>query len=126
MAEFQYLLDSDICIYLLKDFSPTLTAKVAAQGSGSLCISSISLAEIAVGYGNRVFNAPELRSFLGQIPAVAFDERAAKIFGALPFRRGKFDRLIAAHALSLDVVVVTNNEADFADVPGLRTENWAG
>jgi tRNA(fMet)-specific endonuclease VapC len=42
----------------------------------------------------------------------------------LPFRRASYDRLIAAHALSLDLTLITNNEGDFADVPGLRVENW--
>ena len=42
----------------------------------------------------------------------------------LPFKRARFDRLLAAHALSLGVTIITNNESDFADVPGLTVENW--
>ena len=42
----------------------------------------------------------------------------------LPFKRARFDRLLAAHALSLGVTIITNNEADFADVPELAVENW--
>src|SRR3546814_17227019 len=65
-----------------------------------------------------------LEAFLAAIPLVPFDESAARAYSKLPFRRARFDRLLAAHALSLDVVVITNNEGDFADVPGLRIENW--
>lgn len=62
--------------------------------------------------------------FLAKFPVVAFDETAARAFARVSFRRGKLDRLIAAHALALDIVLITNNERDFADVPGLRTEDW--
>lgn len=62
--------------------------------------------------------------FLGKFPVVPFDEAAARAYARVPFRRGKLDRLIAAHALALDIVLVTNNERDFADVPGLKTEDW--
>ena len=53
-----------------------------------------------------------------------FDEEAAKAYAKLTFRRGSFDRLIAAHALSLGLTVVTNNERDFSDIVGLKIENW--
>jgi tRNA(fMet)-specific endonuclease VapC len=54
-----------------------------------------------------------------------FDEAAARAYARVPFRRGKLDRLIAAHALALDIVLITNNERDFADVHGLQTVDWA-
>ena len=53
-----------------------------------------------------------------------FDERDAEAYAVLPFRRGRFDRLLAAHAVSRDLALITNNEADFADIAGLRVENW--
>jgi tRNA(fMet)-specific endonuclease VapC len=59
------------------------------------------------------------------IPVVPFDEAAAKAYARVPFKRGKLDRLIAAHAVALDLTLVTNNEVDFADVDGLKIENWA-
>lgn len=119
-----FLLDSNICIYLLNNFSPELAARVGDQPAGSLFMSSITLAEIAVGYGHAIDDAPNLRAMIEQIPVLDFDEAAARVYGTLPFRRSRFDRLIAAHALSLNMAVITNNEADFADIPGLRTENW--
>ncbi len=50
--------------------------------------------------------------------------QVATLQGALPFRRASFDRLIAAHALSYDLTVLTDNIAHFEDVPSLRVENW--
>jgi tRNA(fMet)-specific endonuclease VapC len=64
-----------------------------------------------------------------RIEPVDFGTAAAEAFGRLqayaPRKRGAFDRLIAAHAISLGLPVVTNNEADFEGIPGLRVENWA-
>lgn len=124
MAEAGFLLDSDICIYLLKDSSPKLTARVADQPAGSLYVSAVSLAEITVGYGASALDSLDLAAFTANVPVLPFDEEAARIYGTLPFRRAQFDRLIAAHALALDITLVTNNERDYADIPGLRTENW--
>jgi tRNA(fMet)-specific endonuclease VapC len=66
---------------------------------------------------------------LSHIPAVSFDADAAVSYGVLAVavrdrRRDALDRLIAAHAVSLSVTLVTNNEADFKDYPGLVVENW--
>jgi tRNA(fMet)-specific endonuclease VapC len=55
---------------------------------------------------------------------VPFDEAAARTYARLPFKRARFDRLLAAHALSIGATVITNNEIDFADVPRLMVENW--
>jgi tRNA(fMet)-specific endonuclease VapC len=49
---------------------------------------------------------------------------AARAYASIPFKRGTFDRLIAAQALSLDLTVISSNSKDFADVPGLKVENW--
>jgi len=119
-----HLLDTNCSIYLLRGSHTALTARVAEADAGSLAISSVSFAEMAVGYGKRIHEAPEIAGFLEEVSLLPFDEAAAKLYGTLSFRRGSFDRLIAAHALSLDLTLVTNNERDFADVPGLRIENW--
>jgi tRNA(fMet)-specific endonuclease VapC len=65
-----------------------------------------------------------LDAFVRAIPMLPFDEAAAREYAKLPFKRARFDRLLAAHALSLGATIITNNEGDFADVPGLKVENW--
>lgn len=124
MDDAGFLLDSNIAIYALQGRSERLRTNFVDQPVGSLHISSISLAEIAIGYGSHLREVPEAIAFLEIVKPVAFDEEAAMTYGRLPFKRARFDRLIAAHALSLDLTLVTNNEADFADIPGLRIENW--
>lgn len=119
-----FLLDSDICIYLLKDLSPILTGRVREQDEGSLFISSVTLAEVGLGARGKAEEEAALAHFLREVTVASFDAAAASQYAMLPFRRGSFDRLIAAHALAIDLTLVTNNEADFADVPGLRVENW--
>ena len=120
-----YLLDTNICILLLATKADRLRARVLDCVEGDLAVSSITLAEIA--YGSRNGKMPPLRvleAFLRDVPPVPFDTAAARQYAELPFRRGSFDRLIAAHALALDLTLVTNNERDFADIPNLRVENW--
>jgi tRNA(fMet)-specific endonuclease VapC len=65
-----------------------------------------------------------LRAFIEEVPVLDFDYKAALAYASLPFRRASYDRLIAAHALSHGLTVVTDNVAHFADIPGLRVENW--
>lgn len=67
----------------------------------------------------------EVERLFGLIAPLPFDRKAADIYTRLPFRRASFDRLIAAHALSLDLTLITNNDSDFKDIQGLRVENWA-
>src|SRR3546814_6855353 len=98
-----------------------LRTRLTAGAPGDVASSAISFAEIALGNEQGRPPLPEvLEAFLAAIPLVPFDESAARAYSKLPFRRARFDRLLAAHALSLDVVVITNNEGDLADVPGLR------
>lgn len=124
MAEPAFLLDSNSCIYLLKDLSPPLSARVAGQAAGSLFMSSISLAEVSLGFGTQAASSPALAALVMHVPVLPFDEAAARAYALLPFRRGSFDRLIAAQAISRDIVLVTNNEAGFEAMPGLIIENW--
>lgn len=119
-----FLLDSDICIYLLKNLSPRLTARTREQEEGTLFVSAVSLAEVGLGVRERPGEEGALRQFVSDVTILAFDDAAALRYATLPFRRGKFDRLIAAHALATRLTLVTNNEADFADIPGLVIENW--
>ena len=63
-------------------------------------------------------------SFFERLPVLPFDRAAAHVYARLPFSRHRFDRLIAAHALALDLTLVTANARDFRDMPDLRVEDW--
>jgi tRNA(fMet)-specific endonuclease VapC len=121
----KYLLDSNILIGIAIAANGRLRANVAACDAGDLVTSAISFAEVA--YGSMQGKPPlldDLRVLIEEVDVLPFDEMAARVYANLPFKRASYDRLIAAHALSLGLTVVTDNEADFGDVPGLRVENW--
>lgn len=92
---------------------------------GQAVTSVIAYAEVTSGAARGTATLREKAAALfREVPPQPFDARAALFYAALPFRRGRFDRLIAAHALALGLTVITNNPRDYADVPGLRVENW--
>lgn len=124
MDESRFLLDSDICIYALLGRSEALRQRLGEQPEGAVAISAVTLAEVGLGYGAAIDEADELKAFLSQVEVLSFDDSAARVYAALPFRRGSFDRLIAAHALATGRTLVTNNVADFDDIPDLKVENW--
>ena len=121
-----YLLDTNSCIYLLSRTRPALEKRVAMCEPGSLGLSAVACAELVLGFASANEEKKELLDrFLSAFPIAPFDEKAARAYARVPFRRGKLDRLIAAHALALDVTLVTNNVRDFSDVPDLKLQNWA-
>ena len=124
MAEPAFLLDTNILVYLIDGASPQLKARVEAQAPGSLVTSALCVAEVEFGLRGNAAARAAFDPLLAAIAPLAFDRAAARRFGEIPFRRGRLDRLIAAQVLSLGLVLVTNNETDFDDVPGLRVENW--
>jgi tRNA(fMet)-specific endonuclease VapC len=118
------LLDTNICILLLAGNS-NVVARTSECFDGQVAVSSIAFAELALGSWQG--KSPSLLvtdRFSRRFPILPFDLVAAKSYAGLPFKRRSFDRLIAAHALSLGLILVTNNERDFADIPGLKIENW--
>ncbi len=121
----KYLIDANICIRLLGSGSEGLKERVRERDAGDIGISAIAFAEVALGSRNG--KAPSLAvldHFRSQIPVLPFDELAAKKYAELPFSRGSYDRLIAAHALALDLILVTDNERHFSTISNLRVENW--
>lgn len=121
----RYLIDANSAVYAMDVGNERLTDRMAECEKGEIAISVISYAEVA--YGTYVGKPPPpevLEAFVTAIPLVPFDEAAAREYARLPFKRARFDRLLAAHALSIGAIVITNNEADFADVPGLKVQNW--
>lgn len=121
----KYLLDSNIIVYLTMNSNDRVVQRAAECDAGDLVTSAVALAEVAYGSINEMPPAIEqLRAFVEEVPVLDFDYKAALAYATLPFKRGSFDRLIAAHALSHDLTVVTHNEKHFADVSGLKVENW--
>jgi tRNA(fMet)-specific endonuclease VapC len=121
----RYLLDADCAIYATTAQIPILGKRLSECEPGELGLSAISYAEIILGMEQGKPPTPEaLAALIEVVPVLPFDELAARNYAKLPFKRARFDRLLAAQALSLSATIVTNNEADFADVPGLKVENW--
>jgi len=125
VADPLFLLDTNICIYLLEGLSDPARDRVQECLPGQIVTSAIVFAEVIRGISEADLNALEsVERFFALFEVQPFDRAAAEVYARIPFRRARFDRLIAAHALALDLTVVTANQADFADVPGLRVEDW--
>ena len=121
-----YLLDTNIVIALTELADERVVRRAEQCVADEIVTSAIVLAEVALGIARGSDGEMDrLAAFQEEVPVLDFDTKAALAYAALPFKRASFDRLIAAHALSLGLTVVTANEADFADVPGLKVENWA-
>ena len=119
------MFDANSVIYLLSGAYPQLEARVAASDVGEIGLSTIVFAEIL--YGSHRGKPPlegALEALVTHIPLLDFDAAAARVFTRLPFKRHSYDRLIAAHALSLNLTLITRNRADFADIPSLMIEDW--
>jgi len=119
-----FLLDTNILVYLIDGRSETLRRNIESHEPGHLATSTLCVAEAALGLRGNERATIMFERLLSIIKPLPFDLAAAHAFAEIPFRRGKLDRFIAAHAIALGLPIVTNNEADFADVPGLRIENW--
>lgn len=130
----KFMLDTNICIYVIKQRPQSVLERFASHPVGDLGISVITLAELEYGASkssNPVRNREALEQFISPLEVAAFGRSATLTYGkmrALLEKRGKsigsMDMLIAAHALSLEVKLVTNNVREFKHIPGLRVENW--
>ncbi len=126
------MLDTSICIYLMRRYPPEVMRRFEGLGHGDVVMSSITLAEMRFGALVSPQRAQEdlaLEGLLEDVQALPFDNACASAYApvraASPVRRRDvLDRLIAAHALAAECVLVTNNEADFKHYPGLQVENW--
>lgn len=121
----RFLIDADSAIYAMSGDYEVMRERITSCAPGEISLSTISYAEIARGtYVGKPPPSEVLEAFVHAIPLLAFDEAAARAYATLPFKRARFDRLLAAHALSISATVITNNPGDFADVPELKVENW--
>jgi len=129
-----YMLDTNICIYIIKNRPEQVRERLAGLAPGDVCISSVTLAELATGVEKSrdvERNRTALHLFLAPLKVLAFDDHAALAYGKIRAELakrgtpiGSMDMLIAAHAVSSRCVLVTNNEREFKRVQGLTIENW--
>jgi len=126
-----YLIDTSIAIHA-RDGTDRVLDKLIAH-SGEVVLSALSLVELQRGiFRDSRFTAirqARLEVLLRGLPVLPFGVNAAVAYGRIIAQRGwakgrDYDRMIAAHAISSDCVLVTANEADFRDIPGLTMENW--
>jgi tRNA(fMet)-specific endonuclease VapC len=128
------MLDTDICIELIRTKSPEFQRNISTLSFGDVGLSAIVVAELRYGVSksqHRERNHRALEQFLIPLIIADFDQAAATAYGTIRDQLerqgtpiGPLDMLIAAHALSLDVTLVTNNEREFSRVPGLAIDNW--
>jgi tRNA(fMet)-specific endonuclease VapC len=119
------MLDSNVVIAIALARGESIRRRMADHNEGDFAISAISYAEVIHG---SVRGKPPLlevlQTLVEQAPILPFDTAAAQAYADLVFVRASYDRLIAAHALSTGLTLVTDNERHFSDIPGLRVENW--
>ena len=126
----KYLLDTNICIYIIKQKPIEVFEKFKTLQIGDIGISSITLAELEYGVNKssqQQKNKKALNEFLLPIEIYEFDRSASIIYGkvrAYLEKQGSLDNLIASHAISLNILIVTNNEKEFRRIPNLQVENW--
>ena len=128
-----YMLDTNICIHVMKAYPPALREKFNAVAE-QLCISSITLAELHYGAeksARRAENLMAIEHFVARLEVLPFAARAAAHYGQVRAELeragtpcGPHDMQIGGHARSEGLIVVTNNLREFARMPGLRAENW--
>ena len=130
-----YMLDTNICIYVMKNKPERVLKRFEKEINYGICISSITLAELEYGMkhsSNPAKNERALLKFLLPLRILSFESSAASAYGEIraylqkqgaPI--GPLDMLIAGHARSKGLILVTNNVREFARVPELKWENWA-
>jgi tRNA(fMet)-specific endonuclease VapC len=128
-----YMLDTNICIYVMKNYPQNLREKFNALAE-QLCMSSITLGELHYGAeksARRSENLTAIEHFTARLDVLPFDTKAATHYGQLRAELeragtpcGPHDMQIGGHARSEGLIVVTNNTREFVRMPGLRSENW--
>ena len=130
----KYLLDTNIVIYTMKN-RPEAVRKQFKKHEGQMAISSVTLGELVFGAENSQHvdrNLEDIEEFAARLEVLSFDNKAAYHFGQIRselYKSGRpigpYDMMIAGHARSAGLILVTNNMKEFKRVPGLMTENWA-
>lgn len=129
-----YMLDTNICIYVMKNYPADLQDKFNSLAE-QICISSITLGELHYGAeksARRADNLTAIEHFVARLDVLPFDAKAAAHYGQVRAELerpgtpcGPHDMQIGGHARSEGLIVVTNNIREFNRMPGIRVENWA-
>ncbi len=130
----KYLIDTIICIYIMNKRPIGIIHKFKQFDVGEIGVSTITVSELQYGVSkskNRRLNKQRIEEFLFPLEILPYDEIAATIYGDIRVQLekrgepiGPLDLLIAAHALSRNLVLITNNEKEFKRVKNLKVENW--
>ena len=130
----KHMLDTNICIYIMNRRPLEVIRRFKQFDVGDIGISSITVSELYYGVNksqNPEKNLQRLTDFLMPFDVIPYDEDAANVYGRIRVQLqrqgqliGPMDLLIAAHALSRDLILVTNNDREFRRVAGLTVENW--
>lgn len=130
----KYMLDTNIVIFTIKN-KPAQVRELFNRHQGQLCISTITLMELIFGAEKSAFperNLAVVEGFVARVAVLNYDALAAEHTGQLRAEQAKvgqpigpYDQMIAAHARSQGLIIVTNNVREFERVPGLRIEDWA-
>jgi len=131
----KWLLDTNVCIAVIRRRPESALRRLRGKQVGQVGLSTITLAELEFGAAKSQQPAKAraaLREFLLPLEVVTFDEAAADAYGTVRAAMekkgrpiGPLDTLIAAHAMALGTVLVTNNTREFRRVPGLSVEDWS-
>jgi len=132
----KYLLDTNTCIYVINKKPPSAVNRIRSKHPDEVSISAITIAELEYGvYHSKHIdqNRIALLEFLVPFIILDFDQSAAAVYGSVraSLERkgtpiGQMDLLLAAQALSQQLILVTNNVREFRRVAGLQIENWIG
>lgn len=128
------LLDTNICIYIIKQQPPAVLNRFLEHQVGDIGISTVTLSELRYGVAKSIHkekNAEALDEFIIPLEVVPYDEEAASVYGHIRAALekagtpiGSLDMLIAAHAISLGLPLVTNNTREFSRIPGITLVDW--
>ena len=130
----RFLLDTNICIYVIKKKPIQLIEQICARNIGDIGLSSVTVAELEFRVAKsqaREKNQAALQQFLLPFELLPFDYECARVYGGIRAHLehlgtpiGAMDTLIGAHARARGLILVTNNEREFARIPKLTVENW--
>ncbi len=131
----RFMLDTNTCIELIRNRDERVLRRMKRRSTDEICVSSVTLSELEYGVAkstNPEKNRLALAEFMTPLTVAPYDDAVAPVYGRIRAELeqagtpiGSLDTMIAAHALSLGLAVVTGNEREFRRVPGLKVQNWA-